>query len=62
VQAAPHAPQLLADVEMSKQAPEQLLSVPSQAALQAPAEQTNSGAQIAPQLPQFAGSLEVSRH
>ncbi len=61
-QATPHAPQLLADVARFKHAPEQLLSAPSQPALQTPAEHTSPGAQTVPHVPQLCGSVDVSRH
>jgi hypothetical protein len=61
-QAAPQAPQLPTDAVRSRQAPEQLLSAPSQLALQAPPEQTSPGAQTVPHAPQLLGSLDVSSH
>jgi hypothetical protein len=59
-QAVSQSPQWFADSETSRQAPPQLLSSPSQFALQLPLEHTSPAAHGFWQPPQFSGSLSRS--
>jgi hypothetical protein len=57
----PHAPQLVSELLVSTQAPEQFCVGGVQASVQVPAWHTGVGAmQVLPQVPQFTGSEDVS--